>query len=70
MLKARRVNGSLRIGIANSAHGVPPVEGEGRGIGLAATRARLEQLYGTAYHLDTRRLDDRFELALDLPYRD
>src|SRR5262245_26945892 len=68
-LEARRVDGSLRIGIANSAHGLPPMEGEGRGIGLSATRARLEQLFGGAFRLDTRRLDDRFELALDLPWR-
>ena len=68
-LEARRVNGSLRIGIANSANGVPPAEGEGRGIGLAGTRARLEQLYGDAFRLDIRRLPDRFELALDLPWR-
>jgi two-component system, LytTR family, sensor kinase len=60
---------SLRIGIANSARGVPPAEGEGHGIGLSATRARLEQLYGSAFHLDVRRLGDRFELALDLPFR-
>ena len=68
-LAARRVNGSLRIDIANSSWGVPPMEGEGRGIGLSGTRARLEQLYGGAYRLDIRRLDDRFELALDLPWR-
>jgi two-component sensor histidine kinase len=68
-LEARRVNGSLSIGIVNSAHGVPPAEGEGRGIGLSATRARLERLYGADFRLDTRRLDDRFELALDIPFR-
>jgi len=68
-VRASRLNGSLHIEVANSTpagHG----GGEGLGIGLRNTRERLDGLYGDATALEVRRGDDRFEVVLDLPWRD
>lgn len=67
-LRTERVNGALRIEIRNSTPPGRRLE-DGLGIGLRNTRARLAQLYGDAFEMDVGRLDDRFELSLDLPWR-
>lgn len=46
-------------------HDLPPREG----LGLANTRARLEQLYGDGFSLDVSARRDGFALAMTLPYR-
>ena len=67
-LRTERVNGALRIEIRNSTPPGRRLE-DGLGIGIRNTRARLAQLYGDAFEMDVGRLDDRFELSLDLPWR-
>ncbi len=66
-LRARRVNGCLRVEIANSVCATAS-EPAGFGIGLDNTRERLERLYGKAARLDVARTPDRFELRIDLPW--
>jgi hypothetical protein len=67
-VKTRRTGDSLAIEVSNSAGAA--VDGEkGFGIGLKNTSARLEQLYGPCQQMSVRRLPDRFELSLTLPWR-
>ena len=66
-LRTSRRDGDLHVEIQNSAHEQP--NEPGLGIGLSNTRARLAQLYGETYRLETRRLADRFELTLAIPWR-
>jgi signal transduction histidine kinase len=46
-----RDHGSLRIEVRDSGPGFPPAAARD-GIGLANTRARLEQLYGSDYRFE------------------
>ena len=66
-LAAQRRDGRLAISIRNSTREAAPSTQASHGIGLANTRARLEQLHGRGFTLQTRRLADRFELELELP---
>jgi sensor histidine kinase YesM len=50
-VSAIRENGSLAIEVRDSGPGFRPAV-EPAGIGLANTRARLEQLYGTDYRFE------------------
>jgi len=50
-VSAVRDNGSLRIEVRDSGPGFPPAAAR-PGIGLANTRARLEQLYGSDYRFE------------------
>jgi len=51
-ISAARVDGSLEIKIQDDGPGLPPEgTGQGRGIGLANTRARLHRLYGDSARL-------------------
>ncbi len=55
-----RHDGRLRLEVRDNGPGFPPGVERSGGLGLANTRARLEQLYGAAY---------RFELANGVPPR-
>lgn len=68
VLKTRRDGDSLAIEVSNSAGAAADGE-KGFGIGLANTRARLEQLHGPSHRLSIRRLPDRFEVSLTIPWR-
>ena len=51
-ISATRVDGALEIKVQDDGPGLPPANAiEGRGIGLANTRARLHRLYGDAARL-------------------
>lgn len=67
VLRTCKQGGSLSIEVSNSAadHGE-----RGFGIGLENTRARLAQIYGPSQVLSVRRLADRFEVALQIPWRE
>jgi two-component system LytT family sensor kinase len=68
-LKTRRAGDVLLIEVSNSA-GAETASESGFGIGLQNTRARLDQLYGASHRLSVRRLPDRFELSLTLPWQE
>jgi sensor histidine kinase YesM len=56
-VSAARVGASLRLEVRDNGRGLPegaPVQrgDKGGGVGLANTRARLQQLYGGAHRLD------------------
>jgi len=70
-ISAARVNGALQIQVRDDGPGLPP-EGldTARGIGLANTRARLQQLYGDAGRLTVENGAAGGAVAtLTLPYR-
>ena len=74
-LAARRVEGRLQLEIVDDGPDGSPVEreaGEQRtgGIGLANTRARLDNIYGSDYRLElTPRPEGGMRVLLDLPWR-
>jgi LytS/YehU family sensor histidine kinase len=70
-ISAAQVNGSLQIQVRDDGPGLPPGGLDAtRGIGLANTRARLQQLYGDAARLTVENGPHGGAVAtLVLPYR-
>jgi sensor histidine kinase YesM len=74
-LGAKRVDGRLQLEIVDDGPDGSPVESDAGvtrrgGIGLANTRARLEKIYGTDFHLEmTPRPEGGMRVSLDLPWR-
>lgn len=66
-IEARRAGNRLRLTIENRAESGGPA---GTGIGLANTRARLEQMYGGAAALETSSENQRFRVTIALPLRE
>jgi len=72
-VRAQRSNGTLKLSVSDNGPGLPAGErsADRQGIGLSATRARLERHYGTAGNLE---LGDApgggLEVTLTLPYRE
>ncbi len=68
-LSARRDNGSLRVALRDDGPGLP----QGRlreGVGLANTRARLQQLYGDAHRFElSSPAEGGLLVTLVVPYR-
>jgi two-component system, LytTR family, sensor kinase len=58
----------LQIEVVDSGPGFPAADVRREGIGLANTRARLEQLYPADYRLDAGQ-DGGARVAIDLPFR-
>jgi LytS/YehU family sensor histidine kinase len=71
-ISARRDDSLLEIKVYDDGPGLRPNTrtGEGGGIGLANTRARLAQLYGTGHRFDVRdRPEGGVEATLVVPFR-
>jgi LytS/YehU family sensor histidine kinase len=66
-ISASRVNETLVIRVADDGPGLDSAEG--RGIGLANTRARLHQLYGDAASLKVENGERGVVATMTLPYR-
>jgi two-component system, LytTR family, sensor kinase len=72
-ITAQRDNGSLRLQVRDDGPGMPS-SGPSRsrnGLGLANTRARLQQLYGTASNLEVSNgRPAGLEVTVTIPFRD
>jgi two-component system LytT family sensor kinase len=69
-LEARRREDRLCLRVCNHSEGrVMHGRGRGSGLGLANTRARLEQLYGPAHRLELVTGEHGAELSLEIPLR-
>jgi LytS/YehU family sensor histidine kinase len=67
-IRAVKCGDRLRVEVRDSGPGFPPPDLRTEGIGLANTRARLEQLYPGNYRLDIGG-GDGAQVAIDLPFR-
>ena len=68
-IRASRENGSLRLVVADDGPGMTG-SANGSGIGLANTRARLEQLYGREHRFSlANAVEGGLTVTLELPYR-
>jgi LytS/YehU family sensor histidine kinase len=71
-IRSRAVNGSLKLTVYDNGAGLPPnwQLASSKGIGLANTAARLEQLYNDDHQFDIRNRDDGgVEVIVEIPYR-
>lgn len=67
---ARREDGALRIGLKDDGPGVLPERSRREGIGLANTRARLQQLYGSQQKLElTNSTSGGLLVTMIIPFR-
>jgi LytS/YehU family sensor histidine kinase len=69
-LRGREEEGRLVLTVRDNGPGLDSTRSPGKGIGLANTRARLEQLYGTAQEFTLRNVDGGgLEAVVVLPLR-
>jgi LytS/YehU family sensor histidine kinase len=70
-IHAQRNNGALRLGVKDTGPGLSSPAGPVQGIGLANTRARLEQLYGLNQSLElANHPDGGLQVSITLPFRE
>jgi two-component system, LytTR family, sensor kinase len=68
---ARRRGGRLLLSVGNRSDAPvgAPRPGRGSGLGLANTRARLEQLYGAAHRMELATCEHGAEMEVEIPLR-
>jgi two-component system, LytTR family, sensor kinase len=70
-IHAHRDNGTLRLAISDSGPGLKAVVENGKGIGLANTRARLEKLYGPRQQLElSNGPDGGLQVGITIPFHE
>jgi len=68
-IAARRTGDQLRLSVSDDGPGIVTPDAQ-RGIGLANTRARLQEMYGAAHSLDLGRPPEGgFRVDVTIPYR-
>jgi LytS/YehU family sensor histidine kinase len=67
-VSASRADEHLRVAVRNSAP-MDLAADPGAGIGLRSTRARLEQLHGSAFRMETGRTGDAYDAVIEIPWR-
>ena len=67
MLAARKRDGRLILSIVNDCP-APGNASRSLGVGLSNTQARLAQMFGTDFSVDVKRLQDRAECSVDVPF--
>jgi len=68
-IAARRAGDRLRLSVSDDGPGIVTPDAQ-RGIGLANTRARLQEMYGAAHSLDLGRPPEGgFRVDVTIPYR-
>jgi two-component system, LytTR family, sensor kinase len=69
-IRARGRRDMLDLEVLDDGPGVPPGRSANGGLGLANTRARLQQLYGERFNLETRnRAEGGFRVSMSIPFR-
>ncbi len=69
-VSAKRANGSLLLEVSDDGPGLADGTVPRHGVGLANTRARLEQLYGAAQRMElTRGRAGGLAVRLTIPFR-
>ena len=69
-VRVSRVGATLQIDVADDGPGAPPdTDVFAQGIGLPATRDRLQLLYGTGHRFDAGNRGRGFVVSVTLPYR-
>lgn len=71
-IRAARDGDALQLAVSDTGNGFLAAtdhEPEEHGVGLSATRARLEKLYGSAHTFGFHTLADGFEVRVSLPFR-
>jgi two-component system, LytTR family, sensor kinase len=66
---ARGRRNMLDLEVTDDGAGMPPGRSANGGVGLANTRARLEQMYGERFTFDPRNVAGGFRVALTIPFR-
>jgi sensor histidine kinase YesM len=67
-IDARRRDTMLEIGVRDRGTGARMETTSGFGVGLTNTRARLDQMYGSAHALETREDAEGFSIVLRIPW--
>jgi signal transduction histidine kinase len=69
-ITARRMNGWVRLGVRDNGVGFGSEGASPEGVGLANTRARLQNVHGDRYRLDlTKRDDGGMQVTIDFPFQ-
>ncbi|MEM1202979.1 MAG: histidine kinase [Acidobacteriota bacterium] len=70
-IRARRKGNRLDLSVSDDGPGLDGVAPRREGVGLANTRARLEQLYGTQHRFELRRADaGGLQVYMEIPFEE
>ena len=70
VIEAQRKDGLLQLSVADNGAGMQKPTGKPSGIGLANTKARIEELYGDSAHLILNsKSGEGFSVQIEIPFR-
>jgi len=70
VIEAQRKDGLLQLSVADNGAGMQKSTGKPPGIGLANTKARIEELYGSSARLILNsKSGEGFSVQIEIPFR-